>query len=122
MLRLIPKRLQALIWVALTVAWLLMAWQTTASAQIDSRVESRLTQLEFELRDMRSRLSQIESRRPTLGPSVRPQNSAPIAPPADANNPSLEARLVNLANLAIETKQDVQALEQRVTRLEAQTP
>ena len=121
MLRSISKRLRTWLLVAFTVSWLVMAWQTTASAQVGSLVESRLTQLEFELRDVRSRLSQIESRRSPSSPSTRPQGSVPSLP-TDANNPSLEARLVNLANLAIETKQDVQTLEQRITRLEAQMP
>lgn len=91
--------------------------QTASPAQSVSRLESRITQLEFEIRNLRNQLSQASS-----GGLRVPDVSRPASGPSSSLNaldPSLEAQFDNLATLAIELKQDLGALEQRVATLEA---
>lgn len=85
---------------------------------VAAQVDSRLTQLEFEVRAMRSQLSQLESLVGRAGGSVRPPPPSSPPVPGVPGDPSLETQFDNLATLAIELKQQVRALESRVSQLE----
>ena len=111
--------LKSLIWIVIGIRVLMgvlaapLAFPSVAS----SRVESRLSQLEFQVRSLRSQLSQIESRLSSRSSTTTA--SPPIAVPSLPGDLSLETQFDNLATLAIELKQDLRQLEQRVTALEA---
>ncbi|PSN16695.1 hypothetical protein C7271_20110 [filamentous cyanobacterium CCP5] len=86
-------------------------------AQGSARLESRINQLEFDLRRVRAQLSQLEAQ---AGRATSPR--APIGSlPAGTGDLPPETQLDNLAILAIETKRDLQRLEQRVDALESMT-
>lgn len=91
-----------------------------ASSQQD---QSRIYNLEFDIRNIESRLNQIESQ----------LNQRGIETPRTPATPSLNNRgrnrqltrsqsFDNLANLVIETRQDVKQLQARVSKLESQAP
>ena len=80
------------------------------------RLESRIDRLESELSQVRSRLNQLAARSnlPQTAPAL-PSNT-----PGSLNEPSLEERFDNLATLAIELRQDLRDLQDRVNNLEGQ--
>lgn len=109
-----PRFWRRLGWLVLIVGlgWgLLMA----LPGQADTRLESRVSRLEFDLRTVQAELRQLESRLSQSGSSAPIPRPAPNYPDA---GPSLEEQFDNLATLAIELKQDLRALETRVERLE----
>ncbi|MGB3300046.1 MAG: hypothetical protein WBA76_17425 [Phormidesmis sp.] len=77
-----------------------------------SLTDSRVSQLEYQVRSLQAQINQLQSNAPASGGSPRPV-PAPEAPfiPGD---PSLAQQFDNLATLAIELKQRVKALEERV--------
>lgn len=81
----------------------------------DTRLESRVSRLEFDLRTVQTELRQLESRLSQSGNVPSMPRPSPHYPDA---GPSLEEQFDNLATLAIELKQDLRALEGRVERLE----
>ncbi len=89
-----------------------------ASSQQD---ESRIYNLEFDLRNIESRLNAIESQLSQRG-IVSPKTPAT----SNLNNRGRNRQLArsqtfeNLANLVIETRQDVKQLQTRVSKLESQ--
>jgi uncharacterized protein YceH (UPF0502 family) len=92
---------------------------STAAQSRNLQLESRVDRLEAELSRLRSQLTRLEA-------SVnRPSSSAPvplIEPPLPIDAPSLDDQFDNLATLAIELKQDVRQLQQRLTALEQIIP
>jgi len=88
---------------------------TSLSQSSNLRLESRVDRLEAELSRVRSQLTRLEAaiNRPV---SSQPVPSVEIPSPVDA--PSLDEQFDNLAILAIELKQDMRQLEQRVAALE----
>ncbi|MBE9063521.1 hypothetical protein [cf. Phormidesmis sp. LEGE 11477] len=74
--------------------------------------ESRIRQLEFQVRSLQNQISQIQSR-PTGGSTSAP----PVAPiPAEVfDGPSPQEQFDNLATLVIEINQRVQAIEQQLS-------
>ncbi|MBD0333941.1 MAG: hypothetical protein ICV62_00485 [Cyanobacteria bacterium Co-bin13] len=87
-------------------------------APASAQVESRVSQLEFQLRQLRSQVAQIEARlsQPNLAQPAAPRPAAPTRnTPAD---PSLEEQFDNLATLTVELRQQFRTLENRVTQLE----
>ncbi len=97
----------------------ILAWiSLTPEVALSQQAESRINNLEFDLRNIESRLGQIESQ---LGQSVRSVSPTTVTPNNQVRNRQL-ARLQSfdkLANLAIETRQDLKQLEARVTKLES---
>lgn len=85
-----------------------------AQAQI-GLVESRLTRLESEIVGIQSQLNQLAANRPAPGVSV-PAPSAVRLP----SRPSkfTDAQFDRLATLVIESRDLIQALEEKVARLE----
>lgn len=81
----------------------------------DLQLESRVDRLEAELSRVQSQLTRLEAavNRPSSAPPV-----TPTAIPSPMDEPSLDEQFDNLAILAIELKQDVRQLEQRVAALE----
>lgn len=103
------------------VILLLLGWHLFQAPPplASDRLESRVNQLEFDLRQVRSQLNRLES---SLG-QVSPSRPTPISPPdlnlsPSLNDPSLEQQFDNLATLAIELKLQLRQLEDRVDRLE----
>lgn len=84
-------------------------WLTPAQAS-SALNESRIRQLEFQVRSLQTQISQIQSRSPG-SPS-----SPPIAvEPIDTfNEPTPQEQFDNLATLVIEINQRVKALEQKL--------
>lgn len=82
-----------------------------------ARLESRINQLEFDLQRLRAELNQVEAQIGQATPR------SPAAAPAIASRPAAveAAEFDHLATLAVETKRDLQRLEQRVDRLERLT-
>ena len=97
---------------ALILAVTLIAiWLQPASAS--TLVDSRIRQLEFQVRSLQSQISSIPAVRQQAGNTPPP--SIDIAtPPGD---PTLAQQFDNLAILAIELKQRVTALEEQVAQL-----
>ncbi|MEO1094628.1 MAG: hypothetical protein AAFX01_06975 [Cyanobacteria bacterium J06638_28] len=100
----------------------LLCWiGTTLSGQAmgDRRLESRVSRLESGLSRVQSQLTQLGSRlaNSQLG-EITPLNTGSPS----LNDPPLDVQFDNLATLAIELKQQVRSLEERVNQLEnAQT-
>ena len=95
--------------------------QQITPAQLPTQLNSRLSRLEVEVRSLRSDLRRLASQ--VSGVSRDPAPSRPISPPAispDIYEPSLEEQFDNLATLAIELKQRVVELENRVDQVELQ--
>ena len=89
-----------------------------ASSQQD---QSRIYNLEFDIRELESRLNQIESQLNQRG--IAPRTPATANPNNQGRNRQQLKRsqtFENLANLVIETRQDVKQLEARVSKLESQ--
>ena len=90
-----------------------------ASSQQD---QSRIYNLEFDIRELESRLNQIESQLNQRG-IVSPRTPGTANPNNRGRNRQQLKRsqtFENLANLVIETRQDVKQLEARVSKLESQ--
>lgn len=104
---------------AIAMLLVILAWiSLTPEVALSQQVESRINNLEFDLRNIESRLGQIESQ---LGQSARSVSPTTVTPNNQVRNRQL-ARLQSfdkLANLAIETRQDLKQLEARVTKLES---
>jgi len=92
-------------------AVLVLIWLQPVTAS--SLLDSRLRQLEFQVRSLQTQLNQIpaSSARPGNNPSPRP-NTAPLA-----GDPTLAQQFDNLATLAIELKQRVRVLEEQVAQI-----
>ncbi|NER78708.1 MAG: hypothetical protein F6K42_03845 [Leptolyngbya sp. SIO1D8] len=97
---------------------ILLCWFGTVlagQAQVgDIRLESRVRSLESEMSRMRSRLTQLAAQISGSQADLSLPAASPLL------EPSLEEQFDNLATLAIELKQQVRALEERVTSLEGQ--
>ena len=104
---------------AIAMLLVILAWiSLTPEISLSQQVESRINNLEFDLRNIESRLGQIESQ---LGQSGRSVSPTTVTPNDRVRNRQL-ARLQSfdkLANLAIETRQDLKQLEARVAKLES---
>ena len=104
---------------AIAMLLVILAWiSLTPEVALSQQAESRINNLEFDLRNIESRLGQIESQ---LGQSVRSVSPTTVTPNNQVRNRQL-ARLQSfdkLANLAIETRQDLKQLEARVAKLES---
>ena len=104
---------------AIAMLLVILAWiSLTPEISLSQQVESRINNLEFDLRNIESRLGQIESQ---LGQSARSVSPTTVTPNDRVRNRQL-ARLQSfdkLANLAIETRQDLKQLEARVAKLES---
>ncbi len=79
----------------------------TAASLIDSRVN----QLEFQVRSLQTQISQIQSQSPRPAGSSR---STPIEAPSIPGDLTLDEQFDNLATLVIELKQRVRALEEQL--------
>lgn len=105
---------------AIAMLLVILAWVSlTPEIALSQQVESRINNLEFDLRNIESRLGQIESQ---LGQSVRSQSPRTTVTPNNQVRNRQLARLQSfdkLANLAIETRQDLKQLEARVAKLES---
>lgn len=104
---------------AIAMLLVILAWVSlTPEVALSQQAESRINNLEFDLRNIESRLGQIESQ---LGQSARSVSPTTVTPNDRVRNRQL-ARLQSfdkLANLAIETRQDLKQLEARVAKLES---
>ncbi|MEM8503422.1 MAG: hypothetical protein AAF716_09745 [Cyanobacteria bacterium P01_D01_bin.1] len=101
------------IWQPLALAFLISLaigmWLTPAQAS-SALNESRIRQLEFQVRSLQTQISQIQSRTPGS-----PASPAAPSPAADIfNEPTPQEQFDNLATLVIEINQRVQAIEQQL--------
>ena len=104
----------------ITVLLLILAWigltPKIASSQQD---QSRIYNLEFDLRNIESRLNSLESQLNQRGIQTP---RTPATPNQNNQNRRQLARaqsFENLANLVIETRLDVKQLQARVSKLES---
>ena len=98
----------------IALVMLVSLWSNPVKASFSlksSLSESRIRQLEFQVRSLQNQVSQIQSRSP--GSTSAP----PIAtPPADLfNGPTPQEQFDNLATLVIEINQRVIALEKQLS-------
>lgn len=104
-------------WIALLalMCWLGLTFTSWGQGS-NLRLESRIDRLESELSQVRSRLNQLAARNnlPQTAPAL------PAGTPGSLNEPSLEEQFDNLATLAIELRQDLRDLQDRVNELETQ--
>ena len=96
-----------LCWLGLTVSSLAQG--------TNIRLESRVDRLESELSRVRSQITRLEAQ--VSGRSLPPPTS-PTSPVDGLDELSLEEQFDNLATLAIEIRQDLRQLEERVAQLE----
>ena len=99
---------QPLVWF-LSSLLVLSIWLGSAKAST-SLTDSRINQLEFQLRSLQTQVSQLQSQRPraSSGSSDRPD----LAPASSSfNDPTLDEQFDNLATLVIELNQRTAALE-----------
>ena len=97
------------------VCWLGLTFTSWGQGS-NLRLESRIDRLESELSQVRSRLNQLAARSnlPQTAPTL------PAGTSSNLNEPSLEEQFDNLATLAIELRQDLRDLQNRVNELEGQ--
>ncbi|MCG8362052.1 MAG: hypothetical protein MJA27_01815 [Pseudanabaenales cyanobacterium] len=113
--------LRRLLLSAIVLLLIFAALQQATPAQLPTQLNSRLSRLEVEVRSLRSDIRQLASQ--VSGVSRIPTARRPVSPPVtrpDVFEPSLEEQFDNLAILAIELKQRVVELENRVNQLELQ--
>ncbi len=99
---------QPLIWFGITLLCLVSIWLRPVTAS--SLTDSRVNQLEYQVRSLQTQISQLQSRLP----SARSDTSSPtprIEAAAGIYDPALEVQFDNLATLVIEINQRVRALE-----------
>ena len=79
-------------------------------------VDSRIRQLEFQVRSLQTQLNQIPTGNNGRG-HVNNRPTAPVAAPTIPGDPTLAQQFENLAILTIELKQRVQTLEKQVSQI-----
>ena len=109
----------------LCMVLVLIAWGALIPAPASSQVESRINALEVDINGLESRLNRIEQlnqlgisgslRAPLSVPSPSPSNSQ-----RNRSQLNREQMFDRLATLVIELKQQITALEARVSKLESQ--
>ena len=97
------------IYILLIAFVLVTVWLRPATAS--SLLDSRVRQLEFQVRSLQTQLSASPTARPSAS------QTPPVEIPAVPGDPTLAQQFDNLANLAIELKQRVSALEEQVAQL-----
>ncbi len=103
---------------------------TGTSAQGSIADATRIARLESEIFSLRSQINRLQSdvarlgRQPAASPPIsRPQpqeESPPVSTPRQPNDPSLAQQFDNLAILAIELKERITTVEQRLAEIEVQ--
>ena len=93
----------------LAIALILIWLQPVAASTL---IDSRIRQLEFQVRALQSQINQ----RPAA-PSRSGNSPPPVETPALPGDPTLAQQFDNLATLTIELKQRVTALEEQVAQL-----
>ncbi len=86
-------------------------------AQSTSQLEFRITQLESQIAELRGQIYSLQSQ----GSGVN-RSGSPNRPGSSRTNPRMlsgDPMFDNLATLAIETKQDVIKIQERLSKLEA---
>ncbi len=96
-----------LVWVGIALLLLVSLWSRPVTASL---TDSRVDQLEYQLRSLQTQVSQLQSHLPgtassASSPTPRTEASAGIY------NPSFDTQFDNLATLVIEINQRVKALE-----------
>lgn len=83
-----------------------------------AQIQSRLSNLESDLYRVELRLNSLESQLGNSPSRTKPQSSSPSSP-NKLSNREPGTMFDRLATLVIETKQDVQQLQKRVSKLES---
>ncbi len=97
-----------LVWVGIALLLLGSVWLRPVTAS--SLTDSRVNQLEYQVRSLQTQVSQLQSRLP--GAASSSSDPAPrLEATAGSYDPSLDAQFDNLATLVIEINQRVRALE-----------
>lgn len=97
---------------------LLLIWLRPVAAS--TLIDSRIRQLEYQVRSLQTQISQIPTNGPRASSSTPPNSTPQRAIPTVPGEPTLAQQFDNLAILAIELKQRVTALEEQVAQLEAE--
>jgi hypothetical protein len=96
------------------------SWQTITPAQSTTQLESRLSRIELENTNLRSRINQLESQVARLSSNAGIGFSQPV--PADRSTPTAspladDPTFKRLATLVIELKERVVAVEKQVAAI-----
>ncbi|MDZ8056282.1 MAG: hypothetical protein RMX68_033430 [Aulosira sp. ZfuVER01] len=97
------------------VLWIALLTNPAASQQIDSRVNN----LEADLRRVESQLSQIQSQLGQSRLSPSPRSTLTPRQPRSLSQTERDTMFDRLATLVVELKQQVNKLETRVSKLES---
>ena len=98
--------------ICLILTLLLSLWLRPATADL-SLSESRINQLEFQVRSLQTQVNQIQSQSPDLSSTNATTRPDIALPPGEL---SLDEQFDNLATLVIEINQRVKALEANQNR------
>ncbi|PZO59975.1 MAG: hypothetical protein DCF15_02755 [Phormidesmis priestleyi] len=97
-----------LVWVGIALLLLISVWSRPVTASL---TDSRVNQLEYQVRSLQTQVSQLQSRIPGAASSPAPRTEAS----AGIYDPALDAQFDNLATLVIEINQRVKALESQAS-------
>ena len=101
-------------WAGLVIVSIILAGSWHMPSGASSLIDSRINQLEFQVRSVQTQLNQLQNQLPNPGPSVsnspRPAHRGP-AP----DELSLDEQFDNLATLVIEINQRVKVLENQLS-------
>lgn len=89
------------------------SWHTPSGAS--SLIDSRINQLEFQVRSVQTQLNQLQNQLPNPGGSSVSQSPSPIHRGSVPDELSLDEQFDNLATLVIEINQRVKVLENQIS-------
>ncbi|MGB7085092.1 MAG: hypothetical protein WBD47_06035 [Phormidesmis sp.] len=87
--------------------WLRPVWAS-------SLTDSRINQLEFQVRSLQTQINQLQTRSPDLRTGNAPYTPDTVSTAPRLNDPSFEEQFDNLATLVIELNQRVKVLESKL--------
>lgn len=95
----------------------IIVWPIFTPAQSRSQLEFRITQLETQISELRGQIYRLSSQ--GSGVSRPPSSSRPSSGSTNPRMLSGDPMFDNLATLAIETKEDVIKIKERLSKLES---
>ncbi|MEM6449139.1 MAG: hypothetical protein AAF703_02375 [Cyanobacteria bacterium P01_D01_bin.105] len=99
----------------IAIVLLIIGLQPVAASSL---VDSRIRQLEFQVRSLQNQIGQLSNNRPRTGNNPAVSHSASLVEaPLIPGDPTFAQQFDNLAVLAIELRQRIDVLEEQVAQL-----